>query len=430
MAKNYKVKNIKLAEKGIPLIKKAEEDMPVLGMLKEKFKDDRFLEGRRIAGAIHVTKETAVLVRTLKYLGAEVAWAGCNPKSTKDEIAAALAKEGVKIYAWYNNHEKYYWCIDQIIKTKPHLTMDDGCDVVVKLHDEHKKNPERRLLENIIGGTEETTTGVHRLRAMEKDGELKYPIMAVNDAETKWDFDNIYGTGQGTIHGIQNASATLIAGKTFVVAGYGHCGKGVAKRAQGMGANVIVTEVDPIAALKAVMDGYRVMPMTEAAKVGDIFCTATGCNKVITEEHFKKMKKGAILSNTGHFNVEVDYAWLEENAVSKENIREHMDRYDLFRGKHVYLLAEGRLVNLVAAEGHASEVMDLSFSNQILCLKQLIDNKGQLENKVYGISPEKDKRVVEQDKKIARMRLKSMGIEIDEHTEEQIKYMNSYKEGT
>jgi len=435
MAKNYKIKDIKLAGKGMDLIEKAEEDMPVLGMLKEKFKDDRFLTGYKIAGAIHVTKETAVLVRTLRYLGAEVAWSGCNPLSTNDYIAAAMADEGVKIYAWEGNNEKYYWCIDQIIKTKPNLTMDDGCDVVVKLHKENKDYPERKLLENIIGGTEETTTGIHRLKAMENlpdhyPMKLKYPIMAVNDAETKWDFDNIYGTGQGTIHGIQNASATLIAGKNFVVSGYGHCGKGVTKRAQGMGANVIVTEIDPIAALKAVMDGYRVMPMMEAAKIGDIFCTATGCNQVITEEHFKNLKKGAILSNTGHFNVEVDYAWLEENALNKKNIRKYMDRYDLSWGKHVYLLAEGRLVNLAAAEGHPSEVMDLSFANQILCLKQLVKNKGLLDNKVYGVSPEKDKRVVEQDQKIAGMKLKAMGIKIDTLTEEQVKYMNSYDEGT
>lgn len=419
MVKNYKIKNIKLAKEGRKLIKRAEEEMPVIGMLKEEFKDDRFLKGYKIAGAIHVTKETAVLARTLKYLGAEVAWAGCNPLSTKDEIAAAIAEEGIKIYAWRGlSNKDYYWCIDQIIKTKPNFTMDDGCDVVVRMHKKHK-----RLLENIIGGTEETTTGVHRLKAMERDEKLKYPIMAVNNAETKWDFDNVYGTGQGTIDGIMRATSTLITGKTFVVAGYGHCGKGVATRAKGMGADVIITEVSPIQALKAVMDGYRVMPMMEAVKIGDIFVTATGVNEIITKKHFKHLKPGAILSNTGHFNVEVDYEFLEKTAKSKEEIRPNMVRYDLPWGKHVYLLAEGRLVNLSAAEGHPSEVMDLSFSNQILCLKYLVDNKDKLENKVYEISEE-------QDKKVARMKLKSIGIKIDKHTKEQIKYINNYEEGT
>ncbi|MDP2907319.1 MAG: adenosylhomocysteinase [Nanoarchaeota archaeon] len=416
---DYKVKDIKLAKEGKKLIERAEEEMPVLMMLRKEFEKDRFLKGYKIAGAIHVTKETAVLIRTLKYLGADVAWSGCNPLSTKDEIAAALADEGIKIYAWRGlNSEEYYWCIDQIIKTKPNLTMDDGCDVVVMLH---KKHPE--LIGNIIGGTEETTTGIHRLKSMENDGKLKYAIMAVNNAETKWDFDNVYGTGQGTIDGIQRATSTLITGKTFVVAGYGHCGKGVAKRARGLDAEVIVTEINPIQALKARMDGYRVMPMMEAVKVGDIFVTATGCNDIITEQHFKHLKNGAILSNTGHFNVEVDYAALEKISIKKEEVRPNMVRYILPGGKYVYLLAEGRLVNLSAAEGHPSEVMDLSFSNQILCLKHLVENKGKLKNKVYEISPE-------QDKKIASMKLESMGIKIDKLTKEQEKYINSYEEGT
>lgn len=325
----------------------------------------------------------------------------------------------MQIYAWRGvSKEEYYWCIDKIIQTKPNLTLDDGCDVVVTMH---KNHPE--LIKGITGGTEETTTGVHRLMAMEKDGKLKYPIMAVNNAETKWDFDNIYGTGQGTIDGIQRATSTMITGKTFVVAGYGHCGKGVAKRARGLDAEVIVTEVDPIQALKARMDGYRVMPMAEAAKLGDIFVTATGCNKVITEEHFKHLRPGAILSNTGHFNVEVDYDCLERIAVNKKEIRPNMVRYDLPGGKHIYLLAEGRLVNLSAAEGHPSEVMDLSFSNQILCLKFLVENKGKLGNKVYEVSEE-------QDKKVAEMKLKGMGIKIDRLSEEQKEYMESYEEGT
>jgi len=415
----YKVKDIKLAKEGKKLIERAEEEMPVMMMLRKEFEKDRFLKGYKIAGAIHVTKETAVLIRTLKYLGADVAWSGCNPLSTNDKIAAALAEEGIKIYAWRGvSSEEYYWCIDQIIKTNPNLTMDDGCDVVVTLH---KKHPE--FISNIIGGTEETTTGIHRLRSMENDGKLKYPIMAVNNAETKWDFDNVYGTGQGTIDGIQRATSTLITGKTFVVAGYGHCGKGVAKRARGLDAEVIITEVNPIQALKARMDGYRVMPMIEAVKVGDIFVTATGCNDIITEQHFKHLKNGAMLSNTGHFNVEVDYAALEKIATKKEEVRPNMVRYTLPGGKYVYLLAEGRLVNLSAAEGHPSEVMDLSFSNQILCLKHLVENKGKLKNKVYEISPE-------QDQKVANMKLESMGIKIDKLTEEQEKYINSYEEGT
>jgi len=417
--KNYKVKDIRLAKEGKKLIKRAEEEMPVLAKLREEFKNNHFLKGYKIAGAIHVTKETAVLAKTLQYLGADVAWAGCNPLSTNDSIAAAMAKEGIKIYAWRGLGEKdYYWCIDQIIKTKPNLTLDDGCDVVVKLH---KDFPDK--LEDIIGGTEETTTGVHRLESMHKAGALKYPIMAVNNAETKWDFDNVYGTGQGTIDGIQRATSTLITGKTFVVAGYGHCGKGVARRARGLDARVIVTEVDEIQALKAKMDGYEVMPMMDVAKIGDIFVTATGCNEIITEKHFKRLKPGVILSNTGHFNVEVDYECLEDICLSKEEIRPNMVRYDLPWGKHIYLLAEGRLVNLSAAEGHPSEVMDLSFANQVLCLKYLVDNKDNLPIDVYDVPKE-------QDKKVARMKLDSMGIKIDKLTKKQIDYMNSYEEGT
>jgi adenosylhomocysteinase len=415
---NYKIKDIKLAEQGEKLIQRAEEEMPVLRMLREEFKENRFLKGLKIAGAIHVTKETAVLIRTLKYLGAEVAWAGCNPLSTNDFIAAALAKEGVKIYAWTGNDKEYYDCIENAIKINPNLTMDDGCDVVVMLH---QKYPEK--IKEIIGGTEETTTGVHRLKAMEADNALKYPIMAVNNAETKWDFDNVYGTGQGTIDGIQRATSTLITGKVFVVAGYGHCGKGVARRARGLDAEVIITEINPIQALKARMDGFRVMPMDEACKVGDIFVTATGCNKVITEKHFKNMKENAILSNTGHFNVEIDVEFLNKSAVSKEKVRENMVRYKMPWGKNIYLLADGRLINLSAAEGHPSEVMDLSFANQILCLKQIVENRGKLKNKVYEVSKE-------QDQKIAEMKIQSMGIKIDRLTEEQKSYLNSYDNGT
>ncbi|MBU4502712.1 MAG: adenosylhomocysteinase [Nanoarchaeota archaeon] len=416
---NYKVKDIKLAKQGKKLVERAEEEMPVLEMLRDEFKNDKFLKGYKIAGAIHVTKETAVLTKTLKYLGADVAWAGCNPLSTNDSIAAAMAEEGIKIYAWRSlNSKDYYWCIDQIIKTKPHLTLDDGCDVVVRIHNNY---PEK--LEDIIGGTEETTTGVHRLQSMHEAGVLAYPIMAVNNAETKWDFDNIYGTGQGTIDGIQRATATLITGKTFIVAGYGHCGKGVARRARGLDARVIVTEVDPLQGLKAKMDGYEVMPMMEAAKLGDIFVTATGVRDIITEKHFKKLKDGVILSNTGHFNVEVDYDYLENNCSTKDEIRPNMVKYEMPWGKKIYLLAEGRLVNLSAAEGHPSEVMDLSFANQILCLKNLLDNKDTMDVGVYDV-PKK------QDNKIATMKLKGMGIKLDKLTKEQIAYMNSYDEGT
>jgi len=416
---DYKIKDMSLAEEGEKLIARAEEEMPVVKMLVEEFKDSQFLKGIKIGGAIHVTKETAVLMRALKSFGADVSWAGCNPLSTNDKVAAALASEGFKIYAWRGlNTEEYYWCIDQVIESNPQITMDDGCDIVVTLHN---KFPEK--IKNILGGTEETTTGVHRIKAMEKAGALGYPIVAVNNAETKWDFDNIYGTGQGTIDGIQRATATLITGKTFVVAGYGHCGKGVAKRARGLDAEVIVTEVDSIQALKARMDGYRVMPMSEAAKVGDIFVTATGCNRIISLEHFINLKDGAILCNTGHFNVEVDVESLEKLALLKEEIRPNMIKYKMPWGKNIYVLAEGRLVNLSAAEGHPSEVMDLSFANQILSLKFLIENRDKLQNKVYEMAHE-------QDKKVAEMKLKAMGIKIDKLTEEQEKYMNSYSEGT
>jgi adenosylhomocysteinase len=414
----YKVKDITLAEEGRKLIARAEEEMPVVKMLKEEYKGSQFLKGIRIGGAIHVTKETAVLMRALKSFGAEIAWAGCNPLSTNDKIAAALADEGFRIYAWRGlSTEEYYWCIDKVIETNPQITMDDGCDIVVTLHEKFQDK-----IKGIIGGTEETTTGVHRIKAMEKAEVLGYPIVAVNNAETKWDFDNVYGTGQGTIDGIQRATSTLITGKTFVVAGYGHCGKGVARRARGLDAEVIVTEVDSIQALKARMDGYRVMPMEEAVKVGDIFVTATGCNKVITENHFKNLKNGAILSNTGHFNVEVDVSYLDRIA-KKEEVRPNMMRYIMPDGKFIYVLAEGRLVNLSAAEGHPSEVMDLSFANQILSLKFLMENIGKLGKQVYEMPHEQDERVAE-------MKLKAMGIKFDKLTEEQKRYMNSYSEGT
>lgn len=414
----YKVKDIELAPQGKKKIEWAEEHMPVLRAVREEFENKKPLSGLKIAGAIHVTKETAVLIRTLKALGAEVAWAGCNPLSTQDDVAAQLAAEGVKIYAWRNNHDDYYWCIDQIIATKPNITMDDGADVVFRVH---KMYP--GMLANIKGGTEETTTGVHRLKAMATDKKLKYPIIAVNNAETKWDFDNVYGTGQGTIDGILRATNLLLTGRNLVVAGYGHCGKGVAMRAKGIGANVIVTEVDPIQALKARMDGFSVMPMSEAVKIGDVFVTATGCKDVIGKKHFQLMKEGTVLANTGHFNVEVNAKELEEISVSKEEVRPNNVKYTLPNGRHVYLLAEGRLVNLSSAEGHPSEVMDLSFSNQVLSLIHLLENLDGMDNKVYEINKE-------QDKKIAELKLKAFGIDIDKLTEEQKRYLSSYEEGT
>ncbi len=432
----HKIKDITLSEQGRRQYELARENMPVLERLREKYSASKPLKGYRIAGAIHVTKETAVLVKTLQDIGAQVAWAGCNPLSTKDETAAYLATQDVSIFAWHGNHKEYYWCIDQIIGTKPNLTMDDGCDVVVRIHEKAKKN--RKVLEGIVGGTEETTTGVHRLRAMSQAGELRYPIIAVNDAETKWDFDNIYGTGEGTIDGIKRASHTMIAGKTFVVAGYGHCGKGVAMRAAGSGAKVIITEINPIQALKAEMDRYSVMPMADAVKIGDIFVTATGMKDIITKEHFEHMKNGAILSNTGHFNVEVRADQLGEMAVSKETVRPNMEKYTLPNGKHIYLLAEGRLVNLVAAEGHPSEVMDLSFSNQVLSLLTLTDRgtchhsnkprrcackKPVLDIGVHEIRPC-------QDMYIASLKLECKGITIDTLTAEQKAYINNWKTGT
>jgi len=414
----YKVKDISLKDAGKKKIQWAEDHMPVLKALKEQNEKQMPLKGLKIAGAIHVTKETAVLIRTLKALGAQIAWSGCNPLSTQDDVAAALADEGIEIYAWRNNHEEYYWCIDQIIATKPNLTMDDGGDVVFRMHTDFPG-----MMSEVIGGTEETTTGVHRLKAMAKDGKLKYPIIAVNNAETKWDFDNIYGTGQGTVDGILRSTSVLLAGKNFVVAGYGHCGKGVAMRARGMGSHVIVTEVDPIQALKARMEGFEVMQMDDAAKVGDVFVTATGCKEVIVEKHFPLLKEGAVLCNTGHFNVEVDAKALDGLAKSKEEIRANCVRYTLPNGKHVYLLAEGRLVNLSAAEGHPSEVMDLSFSNQVLALLDIVKKHKQMKPDVYEIP-------AEQDQKIATLKLQSMGIGIDELTPEQKKYLNSYAEGT
>ncbi len=414
----YKVRDLSLAETGLKKIRWAEEHMPVVMKLIETYGKEKPFEGLKISGAIHVTKETAVLVRALKRLGGQVAWAGCNPLTTKDEIAAQLAEEDVRIFAWKGNQDEYYWCLDEVIKIRPHLTMDDGADLVLRIHKDHPT-----LLPDVTGGTEETTTGVRRLRNMAKDGELKYPIVAVNEAETKAEFDNVYGTGQGTIDGLLRGTSVLVAGKNFVVAGYGRCGKGVARRARGMGANVIVTEIDPIRALMAAMDGYRVMPMREAAEKGDIVVTATGNKNIVTREHFPLLKSGAILGNVGHFNVEVRVDQLEEYALSKEEIRLGVTKYRLPNEKYVYVLAEGRLFNLAIAEGHPSSVMDLSFANQILSLIRLVERHEGMENRVYDIPRS-------QDELVARLKLKAMEIEIDELTGEQGEYIDSWKEGT
>ena len=414
-----KVKDIKLAEEGKLKIEWAESRMPVLMSIRERFGKTKPLKGLRIACCLHVTKETAVLMKTLREGGAQVALCGSNPLSTQDDIAAALAKEGMEVFAWRGvNSEEYYWCVDRVLDTKPQITMDDGGDLVTRMLTKRKE-----LLRDMIAGTEETTTGVIRFRAMEKDGVLKYPIIAVNDSYTKYLFDNRYGTGQSTIDGIMRATSTLIAGKSFVVGGYGWCGRGIAMRAKGMGANVIVTEVDPLRALEAIMDGFLVMPMSEAAEKGDIFVTATGDKDIIRKEHYRKMKSGAILANSGHFDVELDLKGLQSMTKKKRVIRPNVEEYTIENGKRLYVLGEGRLVNLAAAEGHPPEVMDMSFANQALAAEWLVKEWKKLGKKVYKI-PE------EIDRNIAKLKLESMGAKIDELTPEQKKYLSSWQEGT
>ncbi len=415
----YKVKDVGLADQGLLKIEWAESRMPVLKRIREKYSKSKPLEGIRIGGCLHITKETGVLVRTLIAAGAETAWCSCNPLSTQDDVAAALAVEGVRVFGWRGQTtEEYYWCINQVISAKPNITIDDGADLVFTLHKERQD-----LIGDVIGGTEETTTGVHRIKALERAGKLKYPIIAVNNAETKWDFDNVYGTGQSSLDGILRSTNILIAGKKLVVAGYGHCGRGIALRAKGLGANVIVCEVDPIRALKAVMEGYSVMTMKEAAKVGDIFITATGCRDVITKEHMMLMKDGAILANAGHFNVEVSVSDLEEIAVKKRVMRPNNVEYTLPNGRRLYLIAEGRLVNLAAAEGHPSEVIDMSFANQFMSILYILENHEKLEPKVYDVSRD-------QDMEVARLKLETMNIEIDSLTPQQLEYLKSFESGT
>ena len=411
------VKDINQAEAGRLKIEWAQAHMPVLMSIRETFGKDKPLKGLIVGFALHVTKETAVLVETLMAGGAKVAITGCNPLSTQDDVAAALAKARVDVYAWRGETtQEYYDNIDRVLDHRPNITIDDGADLIFTVH---KKRTE--LLKDIRGGCEETTTGVIRLRAMEKDGVLKYPVMATNDADTKHMFDNHYGTGQSTIDGILRATSMLFAGKVVVVAGYGWCGRGVAARARGMGSQVIVTEVDPILALRAAMDGFSVMTMDDASCMGDVFITVTGDRDIILKRHFQKMKSGAVVCNSGHFNVEVDIPALGSMAKGKRTIRDNVEKYELKDGRHLYLLAEGRLVNLAAAEGHPSEVMDMSFANQALACRYLTEN--DLPAGVHEIP-----RAI--DEHVAAMKLQTMGIRIDTLTERQRKYLSSWEEGT
>ena len=420
MSSNYDVKDLDLAESGRRRIEWANQEMPVLAQIRERFITERPLEKLRVSACLHITTETANLMRTLQAGGAEAVLCASNPLSTQDDVAASLVMhDEIPVFGIKGeDRETYYRHIGLALDHKPKATMDDGADLVSSIH---KERPEQ--LEELIGGTEETTTGVIRLRAMAKDGKLSYPIIAVNDAMTKHLFDNRYGTGQSTLDGIIRATNVLLAGKTFVVAGYGWCGRGLAMRAKGLGANVIVTEVDPMPALEAVMDGFRVMPMQEAAPLADILCTVTGVVHVVDRSHFEVMKNGAIIANSGHFNVELNIEALEDMAIERRKPREFVDQYILDDGRRINLLAEGRLINLAAAEGHPASVMDLSFANQALSLEYLMQNWKDLDNQVYTI-PEKI------DREIARLKLESMGIEIDTLTEEQSKYLSSWEEGT
>jgi len=417
---DFHIKDLSLADEGIKLIKWAEMDMPVLRQIRNRFNQEKPLKGVKIGGCLHITAETANLARTLKEGGAEVYLCASNPLSTKDEVAAALVKYlEVPVFAVRGeDKETYYSHIKAVIDREPHITIDDGADLVTTLH---REKPEK--LDQVWGGTEETTTGVIRLKAMAKDGALKYPIIAVNDALTKHLFDNRYGTGQSTIDGILRTTNRLLAGSYFVIAGFGWCGKGLAMRARGMGAKVIITEVDPLKALEAVMEGYLVMPMDEASEIGDFFCTVTGNKSIIRKEHFLKMKDGAIIANSGHFDIEIDLEDLKSISTKIRPIRREVEEYTLINGKRIYLLSQGRLVNLAGAEGHPSGVMDMSFANQALCVEYIVKNKERLEKKVYPV-PE------EIDREVARLKLMAMGVKIDTLTLEQKKYLSSWEEGT
>ena len=417
---NYNIKDLNLDEGGRRRMDWAAREMPVLASLEERFRKERPFEGIRMSCCMHVTTETANLMRAMQAGGADIVLTASNPLSTQDDVAAALvAQYEIPVFAIKGEDDKtYYKNLHAALDHKPHIVMDDGADLVGTIHKER-----RDLIPNIIGGTEETTTGVVRLRAMAMDKVLEFPMMAVNDAMTKHFFDNRYGTGQSTIDGVIRATNVLLAGKNFVVAGYGWCGRGLAMRARGMGANVIVTEVDPMVALEAVMDGFRVMPMVEAAPIGDIFITVTGDLNVVDKHHFEVMKDGALVGNSGHFNVEINIAALEEMAVSKSRVRPFVDAYGMADGRMINILGEGRLINLAAAEGHPASVMDMSFANQALSAEYFLKNRDSLEKKVYNV-PE------EIDREIARLKLNSMNVKLDVLTPEQVKYLNSWEEGT
>jgi len=416
----YHVSDLKLCETGLLRTEWANQSMPVLNRVRERFEREKPLVGITLGACLHVTTETASLIHTLKAGGAEIRLCASNPLSTQDDVAACLVKEyEIPVFAIKGEDTTtYYQHIHSVLKGNVNITMDDGADLVATLHSQRTD-----LLKGVIGGTEETTTGIIRLRSMAEKGALRYPIIAVNDANTKRLFDNRYGTGQSTIDGIIRSTNRLLAGSTFVVCGYGMCGRGVAMRARGMGANVIVTEVDPIKALEAVMNGFRVMPIAEAAPIGDFFCTLTGDIRVITAEHFSSMKDGAIIANSGHFNVELDLEGLHKQATSRRVIREFVEEFLLPNGRRVYVLGEGRLINLAAAEGHPSSVMDMSFANQALAVEYLVKKGKDFEHKVYRI-PE------EIDLEIARLKIASMGMSIDTLTDEQQKYMRSWEMGT
>src|SRR3990167_3997881 len=414
-----RVKDQKLAKQGKLKIEWARMQMPVLLQIEKQYLKEKPFKGLTFAVAIHVTKETAVLAQVFRTGGAKVFLSGCNPLSTQDDVAAALADEGMEVYAWKGQSTKdYYWCLNKVLDAKPNITLDDGADLLTLVHTQRKN-----LLKNIIGGQEETTTGVIRLRAMAKDLALKYPVIAVNDTPTKRMFDNVYGTGQSTIDGILRATNILLAGKNVVICGYGYCGRGLANRMRGMGAKVIVCEVEPVKALQANMDGFSVMRLIDAAKVGDIFVTVTGDKHVIRKEHFQKMKDGAILANSGHFDIEIKKPDLESLTKSIRQIKQSVEEYHLKNGRKLYLLAQGRLVNLAAAEGHPSSVMDMSFANHALCARWLVKNYKNLKPEVYEVPKEIDE-------KIARLKLQSLEIQIDSLSKEQKKYLTSWSEGT
>ncbi|MBI4008945.1 adenosylhomocysteinase [Candidatus Roizmanbacteria bacterium] len=414
-----KVKDPKLAKQGKLKLEWALSQMPVLRKISEDFKKEKPFKQIVCGVSIHVTEATAILVKTLSAGGATVYLSGCNPLSTQDDIAAALAAEGMEVFAWRGQNTKdYYWCLNKVLDAKPNITFDDGADLLTLIHTRRKN-----LLKNVIGGQEETTTGVIRLRAMAKDGALKYPVIAVNDTPTKHMFDNVYGTGQSVIDGILRATNILLAGKTVVIAGYGYCGKGLANRMRGMGATVIVCEVEPVKALQAAMDGFSVMRLSDAALVGDIFVSVTGDKHIFQKEHFIKMKDGAVLANAGHFDIEINIPQLVSLSKRKREIKTNVEEYTLKDGRKLYLLAEGRLVNLAVAEGHPSSVMDMSFANHALCARWLVQNYKNLQPEVYDVPREIDE-------KIARLKLQSLGIKIDSLSKEQKKYLTSWSEGT